>query len=404
MIDLDNLNAEEKEFKHAVESVGIPTTDEAFRAEWQQLADESNVPIANPSKYSAFWVFVTLAVTNPVRWLLAFMIRHVMPNMYVKTASGTYLDLLGWAYDVERKPAVKARGNITFRRENDAQQLLIPAGARVRTVPIRGNIYRMITLEDALMDNGVQELEVPCEAENPGGNYNLGAGYYGIMDSDVPGITGVTNKADYLGVPGADTESDAQFRLRIRYQFAASGDWHTDAKYRSLIALNTGFRPDRIYFLRYDGPSYPCRGPGSADAFVLFDAGTVPDETLLEVNRYIRDQDNHGHGDDLMVFAMPETVHDVAVDVKFRRNTTTPRRQELLQEIENVIRCAFRENQDYLDQVTPTWAYSRFAFSQLDYELHSMFHEIEALIWAQDDIISDLDVPRLGELTISEVM
>lgn len=403
-LNLDNLSAEEKEFKQAVESAGIPTTDEAFRAEWQQLADESDVPIANPSKYSAFWVFVTLAVTNPVRWLIAFMIRHVMPNMYVKTAAGAYLDLLGWAYDVERKAAVTARGNITFRRENSAQQLLIPAGTSVRTVPIRGNIYRMITLEEGLMDTGVQELDVPCEAEQPGGNYNLGTGYYGIMDSDVPGITGVTNKADYLTVAGANTESDAQFRLRIRYQFAASGDWHTDAKYRSLIALNTGFRPDRIYFLRYDGASYPCRGPGSADAFVLFDAGTVPDGTLLEVNRYIRDQDNHGHGDDLMVFAMPETVHDVAVEVKFRRNTTTPRRQELLAEIENVIRCAFRENQDYQDQVTQTWAYSRFAFSQLDYELHSMFHEIEALIWGRDDIISDLDVPRLGELAISEVL
>ena len=169
-----------------------------------------------------------------------------------------------------------------------------------------------------------------------------------------------------------------------------------------MIAANTGFRPDRIYFKRYDGDRYPCRGPGSADAFVLFDAGVTPDETLAEVNRYINDQDNHGHGDDLKVLAVPGSTHDVSVSVIFRRNTTSDRRAEVLAEVEQVIRCAFRENEQYLDQVTQTWPYSRFAFSQLSYELHDLFYEIEALEWGQDDILSDLDVPRLGNLTIEE--
>ena len=86
-MDLENLTAQEKEFKRALDASGIPTTDEQFRAEWQQMADEANVPIANPSKFSAFWVFVSTAITEPARWLIAFMIRHVMPNMYVPTAS-----------------------------------------------------------------------------------------------------------------------------------------------------------------------------------------------------------------------------------------------------------------------------------------------------------------------------
>ena len=401
-MDLENLTDQEKEFKRALEASGIPTTDEQFRAEWQQMADDANVPIANPSKFSAFWVFVTTAITEPARWLVAFMIRHVMPNMYVKTAVGNYLDILGWAYDVERKPASKARGRITFRRENTAQKLQIPAGTRVRTVPVAGKIFRMITIEDAVMETGAAELAVLCEAEEAGSGYNLGAGYYCLLDSDVPGITSVTNAADYLAEPGAAEESDEQLRLRIRYQFGSAGEWHVDAKYRSMIAANTGFRPDRIYFKRYDGDNYPCRGPGSADAFVLFDAGVTPDDTLAEVNRYINDQDNHGHGDDLKVLAVPGSTHNVAVTVIFRRNTTTERRAEVLAEVEQVIRCAFRENEQYLDQVTQTWPYSRFAFSQLSYELHDLFYEIEALEWGQEDIISDLDVPRLGTLTVEE--
>lgn len=401
-MDLENLTPQEKEFKRSLDAAGIPTTEEQFREEWQQLADESDIPIANPSKYSAFWVFVTNSVTNPARWLIAYMIRHVMPNMYVKTAGGKYLDLLGWAYDIGRKEAVRARGKMTFRRDNTAQQLFIPAGTRVRTVPVGGKIYRMITLADAVMETGVSELDVLAEAEEAGDSYNLGAGYYSLMDSDVPGITGVINKADYLATPGAGEESDDQLRLRIRYQFASAGDWHTDAKYRSLIAANTGFRPDRIYFKRYDGERYPCRGPGSADAYVLFDSGVTPDETLAKVNHYIMDEDNHGHGDDLHVAAVPESMHDVAVTVIFRRNTTLDRRAEILAEVEQVIRCAFRENQAYLDLVTQTWPYSRFAFSNLGYELHDLFYEIEALEWGQDDIISDLDVPRLDNLTITE--
>lgn len=107
----------EQEFKRSLEAAGIPTTEEKLKTEWQNIADEANLPIANPSKFSAFWVFVTNAVTSPAKWLIQHMYQTVMPNMYVKTASGSFLDLLGWAYDVERKSAVKARGMMTFSRK-----------------------------------------------------------------------------------------------------------------------------------------------------------------------------------------------------------------------------------------------------------------------------------------------
>lgn len=391
----------EQEFKRSLEAAGIPTTEEKLKTEWQNIADEANLPIANPSKFSAFWVFVTNAVTSPAKWLIQHMYQTVMPNMYVKTASGSFLDLLGWAYDVERKSAVKARGMMTFSRKNTAQAIHIPAGSCVRTIPIKGTIYRMFTDEEAVIPAGVESLEVACTAEKSGSAYNLAAGYYCWSDFDVPGVLEVTNQADYLTVLGADEESDDQLRLRIRYQFASAGDWHTDAKYKSLIASNTGFRPDRIYFKRYDANNYPCRGPASADAFVLFDAGVTPDRVLEDVNYYINTQGNHGHGDDLQVKAMPESTHDVELEVIFRETTAKERRAEILAEIEQVIRCAFRENQDYLDNVTQTWPYARFAFSNLGYELHDLFYEIEALEWGQDDIISDLDVPRLGTLTVA---
>ena len=401
-MDLENLTTQETEFRRSLEASGVPTTDAAFRSEWRQLADDAGVPIANASPFSAFWVLLTDIATRPALWLIAFLIRVVMPNLYVKSAAGTYLDLLGWAYNLERKAAEKTRGRIVFRRVNSAQPVEIPAGTLVRTVPVNGKIFRMATLEDAVIPSGSLELAVLCEAEEAGSGYNLAAGYYSLLDSDVPGITGAGNPAGWIESPGADEESDDQFRLRIRYQFAAAGDWHTDAKYRSLISARTGFRADRIYFVRYDSNSYLCRGPGSADAFVLFDTAFDPANVLADVNDYINGQGNHGHGDDLQVKAIPSTSHDVGVTVGFRSSVTAARRAEVLTAIEQVIRCAFRENEAYIDDVTQTWPYSRFAFSKLGQELHDLFYEVSSLEWDCEDIVSGLDVPRLNTLTVQE--
>ncbi len=399
-MDLKNLTPQETAFKNALSTAGIPTTDQAFRAEWQGMADDAGIPIANASPFSAFWVLLTNVATQPVLWLIAFLIRHVMPNLYVKTATGLYLDCLGWAYDVERKPAVAMQCRLTFRRTNAAQPLVIPAGAQVRTVPIKGRIFRVATLAEAIMPAGKTTIDVLAEAVEPGSAYNLAEGYYAILESDVRGIDGISTAVDYLETPGTDAEPDEQYRLRIRDQFAAVGDWHTDAKYRSLIANFVGFRPDRIFFKGYDGVRYPCRGPGSADAFILFDTDPAPKALLEEVNNYIEAQGNHGHGDSLTVMAIPTTRHAVGLTVIFRQNTSF--RAALLADIEQMIRCAFRENQEYADQVTQTWPFARFSFSNLGREIHDYFDGVESLKWDQADIVADLNVPRLGALTIRE--
>ena len=99
-MDLENLTAQEKEFKRALDASGIPTTNEQFRAEWQQMADEANVPIANPSKFSAFWVFVSTAITEPARWLYAQMDPHGEPKGVVETRGGRRPVVRRWADEV----------------------------------------------------------------------------------------------------------------------------------------------------------------------------------------------------------------------------------------------------------------------------------------------------------------
>ena len=394
-LDLNNLSAEEQIFSDALANAGMPVGDDAIKAELQGLADDANLTIANQSKYSAFWCFCSAAIIKPMQYFTAFLIKNVMPNFYVKTAKGAFLDIIAWAYDLIRHAAVKAQGNLLFTRVDSAQQLLIPAGSRVRTIPINGNIYRLITIADAVMDVDVNTLEVACEAESAGAAYNLAVSYYSIMDSDVPGITEVTNQADYLTTAGSNEENDEQLRLRIRNQFAAVGDWHIDAKYKAMIAEQTGFQIDRIFF----DHSIP-RGPGSADAYILFDAGAASAATLTAINDYIATDGNHGHGDDLVVKEVPQIAHDVSVTVNFVDNVADSAASLLA--IENFIRCAFRGNTDYDEHVTQTWPSATFSFSKLDQDLHNYFSEIASLNWGQGDIESNLDIAILGVLTVTE--
>ena len=273
--------------------------------------------------------------------------------------------------------------------------MLIPAGTRVRTIPINGNIYRMLPLADTVMATGQSTVSVAAIAENTGAAYNLGATYYSIMDSDVPGVASVTNDQSWLTVPGADEETDAELRLRVRNQFSAVSDWHTDAKYKAMIAAQTGFSIDRI-FIDHNIP----RGPGSADAYILFDSGTTPTQYLQAANDFISGG-NHGHGDDLQVKAIPETQYNISVAVTFIAALTDAVKTAKLIEIGQFIRCAFRENSDYSDYASQVCPFDLFSFSKLSHELHAYFPEIAALNWGGEDINSGLEVPRLNTLEVT---
>lgn len=237
---------------------------------------------------------------------------------------------------------------------------------------------------------------LPVKATGTGGAYNLAPGYYRILPVAVDGISHVASEENWLTVPGADEESDDELRERCRNQFNLVGNYHTDAVYRSMIAGVAGLSIDRIFF-EHEAP----RGPGTANAYLLLDSGVASAPFVDAVNDYINTQGHHGHGDDMQCYAMPETLHDLAVTVWVRNlnNISDDEQKRLKDGIENLIRCAFRENTDY--DVRRTWPYSRFSFSQLGREIHKNFPVTESLNFSLDDIASELNVPRLKSLVVS---
>jgi uncharacterized phage protein gp47/JayE len=383
------------DFRQALADAGIPTTEAALHKAWEAEVAAQGSKLSNTSAYSPFWRVVTALVTKPVLWLVGFVSDTVLPNFFVKTASGAWLDSLAWAVNIERKGATKAQGHLLFTRENSAGELLMRAGVVVQSAAINGNVYQMVTIEDAVFADGRLQQSVKVQAQQVGSGYNLAPGYYAILPEPVPGIVQVVNADNWMTSPGADPEPDDQLRLRTRNQFSAVNQWHTDAVYRAMIAAFPGVRPDGVYFL-HGAP----RGPGSANAYVLFDAG-VPAESFLEqINAHVRDEGNHGHGDDLLVLVMPETQHAIALTVWPRANLTAQRREALQDGVTQFIRAAFRESTTIDYQPTLTYPQSRFSFSRLGEELHQAFADIESLHFDNADIVSELSIPRIASLQV----
>ncbi|QUS04843.1 baseplate J/gp47 family protein [Klebsiella aerogenes] len=383
------------DFEEVLKDSGMPVTEEEVQARFNAIVTNEGL-ITNTSRMSPFWRLVTAIVTAPVMWLKDALIAVVLTNMYVATAGGKMLRLLAWAVNVTAKPATAAEGVIRFFKTDAKATTTVKAGTLVQTERINGRVYVLATVADVVIPSGVASALVAVKATGMGGAYNLAPGYYRILPVAVDGISQVASEEDWLTKPGADEESDDELRERCRNQFNLVGNYHTDAVYRSMIAQVAGLSIDRIFF-EHEAP----RGPGTANSYLLLDTGVASAPFIDAVNDYINTQGHHGHGDDMQCFAMPETRHDLAVSVYVPSvsNMTNDEVNALKSGVENLIRCAFRENADF--DVKKTWPYSRFSFSQLGRELHRAFPQTDSIEFSLRDITSGLDVPRLNSLTVS---
>ncbi|ECF8073695.1 hypothetical protein CWU58_11445 [Salmonella enterica] len=382
------------DFKKILRESGMPVDEQTVRDTLQQAADDEKL-VTNTSRMSPFWRLIQLLVIKPYMWIVDTLINNVLRNLFLMTAVGPFVDLFAAALKLTRKEATRAVGKITFTKNNPDNSVTVPAGTLIQTERINGIIYTVATSEQVIIPAGTQSALIDATATDSGAAFNLAPGYYQILPKAIDGIASVRNGDDWLTTPGADRESDDELKDRCRNQFNLAGSYHTDAVYRSLIAAQAGLTIDRIFFL-HDAP----RGPGTANAYLLLDTGVISQPYVDSVNQYITDQGHHGHGDDMRCFPMPETRHTLAVTVYVENlsNISSDDITALKSGVENMIRCAFRENGNY--DVTRTWPYSRFSFSQLSRELHNTFALVDSVTFSLADIKSDLAIPRLNTLTV----
>ncbi|MCG7588043.1 baseplate J/gp47 family protein [Photobacterium sp. OFAV2-7] len=384
------------DYEQIVKDAGIPTDKGGWKTVLKAEMEKEGAVINNDSRFSPFWRMIELAVLTCTTWLInILLVKYILPNMFLATAKDKYLDLLAWACRVERKAASKVRGMIAFQRAAvKGPALIIPKGTWIQTEAINGNIYRVRVTEDTTLPENETVVLAPVEAEEAGAAYNLGGGYFHILPQAISGIAAATNTDDWLTEAGADAESDDDLRLRVRNQWSAVAKWHIDAAYRSLLMEKAGIQDDNIYF-EHNAP----RGPGTANALILLDTGEPAAEMIADLNQHIRDNGQHGHGDDLQVMPLPGDEQDITMKLWPKPELTPAERDQLKKDADNFIRAAFRENTDY--RPTRTNPVKRFSFSKLGQELHAQFSGIDSLEFGQPDIVNNLTIPRLRSLEVS---
>lgn len=384
------------DFKSIVENAGIPTTEQGWKDLFKQDVEAEGSIIANDSPYSPFWRLISAIVAKPAVLLVNVLTNYIMPNLYLQTATdSSFIEAKAWEHDITRKAEEFTQGNIIFyRAASSGPSLLISAGTVVQTDEINGVVYRVITNNDTILPEDQTSIAVPVTAEFAGEDYNLGAGYYHILPAAVTGIGSVTNTAEWITTLGANAETNDELKLRTRNAFTAAAPWHIDAVYRAILTERSGLNTDNIYF-EHDAP----RGAGTANAYILLDLGEPASELLDDLNDYVMAKGYHGHGDDLLVLAMPSTDEDITVTIYPLSTLLTDDVTALLTNVEDFIRSAFRENNNY--NATKTKPNSRFSFSRLGQELHKEFSGIDSISWGQTDITSTNNVPRLNSLTVT---
>ena len=111
----------------------------------------------------------------------------------------------------------------------------------------------------------------------------------------------------------------------------------------------------------------------------------------------------HGHNDDILALAMPETPIDFAATIIGIDTLTIAEITQLLVDVENMIRAAFRESTAY-PEVTRTVPQTIFSLSNLTEELHRELPNLFSIKITSpaENIGQALEVARLNSLAITE--
>lgn len=170
-----------------------------------------------------------------------YALDRILEQRDVRTATGTYLDSIGYEVGLTRIPAVAASGTVTFGRATAApQDYLIPTGTEVSTVPdSTGTYVSFLTTAPVTLGTGDTTVDAAVSAVVAGTGGNLAAGTVTNIVTAVTGIETVTNAAPMTS--GVDAESDTAFRARVIYrmQNPIEGGTATDFKNWALELAGT---------------------------------------------------------------------------------------------------------------------------------------------------------------------
>lgn len=228
------------------------------------------------------------------------LVRALSVQLYPSTATGYWLDEHASSVNLTRIDARPTEGTVLMTA---TQAVEVPAGTVVQTdVDADGRTLRFVVPEDTtvLAPAG----KVPVRAEVPGVSHNVGVNRITTLVTLIPGVTGVSNTADWITTSGVDRETDDLLRQRVLDSYPAQGEGVVWRAYRLWARGVPGIVKVSVL------DEHP-RGQGTLDVIVAPAVGLPSADDLAAVTAAI--ESHRTVNDDVLVRGPTEVPVDVAL-------------------------------------------------------------------------------------------
>lgn len=324
----------------------IPVPDKFEKAEEirQKLEDEGfNILYWENGGIFKTIVMVFLKVYEEVVHLL----RYVLYNSYLATASEEWLDVKANDYSRYRKKALKTIGNVTLKRAKAGSVIQIPKGYIFKTeMDSKGREYRFIVQEQQYMQSYETSVDIKVVAEEEGEEYNLPADTIIKCVQYISGVDQITNEKDWIIKEGSSEEDDEDFRERTMDWYDELAQLPTGAKFRAIALAVDGVMQCYVDDL------HP-RGQGTID-IILIGAAGVPSQTLIDEVK-VRIDTVKGPYDDVHYILPKEQEISISVEITIGKFIDETSIKQLAKEtIETLLRNKKGKSLNYLYQAQIT--------------------------------------------------
>jgi len=245
---------------------------------------------------------------------MKILCRTVLNNMYLRHASGEWLDLKAADFSKVRKQASKTKGLITITRTDTTEALRIPRATVFKTKNISGEELKYFTTKAVIMPVGAIETTIEIEAEKEGSLYNLPSGQITKCLIHLTGVESISNLDGWIVEEGQDTETDKSLANRSLNAWAELSVRPIADKYKNACAAVDG-----VLYVQVND-RHP-RGQGTIDIIVTSTAGTAT-EALLERVREAVDT-IIGTYEDVLVKSSITVIQDINIIITMQENIST---------------------------------------------------------------------------------
>lgn len=120
-------------------------------------------------------------------------------------------NIAGTVFEFERKAGTKATVNEVFTRSVANGEIQIPINTRVKTP---AGLRFFTTAVGTIPAGQTSSAPIPCEAEEVGESYNVGAGSITVLEDSISGVDSVSNPLPALN--GVNQESKIAYNARFQ--------------------------------------------------------------------------------------------------------------------------------------------------------------------------------------------